>query len=51
MESRVVPNGFFINTSIMNEKKKHILWVGRCAPVKQPDLFIELAKRIPEKIS
>lgn len=30
-----------------NESKTSILWVGRGVPLKQPDLFLELAKRLP----
>lgn len=47
VDSQVVPNGFFINPDIDFENKTDILWVGRCAPVKRADLFIELAKRLP----
>ena len=48
-DSQVVPNGFFINKDGGPEEKNHILWVGRCASLKRPELFVELAKRIPEK--
>jgi glycosyltransferase involved in cell wall biosynthesis len=30
-----------------NESKTSILWVGRGVPLKQPDLFLDLAKRLP----
>lgn len=30
------------------ENKSGVLWVGRCEPCKNPDLFIELAKQIPD---
>lgn len=26
-----------------------IVWIGRCAPVKRPDLFVNLARAIPEE--
>lgn len=29
-------------------RKKQVLWVGRCVPIKQPWIFVSLAKRIPE---
>ena len=48
-ESKIVPNGFFINDNIHFDQKKHILWVGRAVSVKRPQLFIDLAKKIPEK--
>lgn len=49
VESQVIPNGFFVSPTINGENKNTILWVGRCAPVKRPELFIELAKRLPEQ--
>lgn len=47
-ESLIAPNGFFINPNVDFENKKNVLWVGRCSPVKRPELFIELAKRLPK---
>jgi glycosyltransferase involved in cell wall biosynthesis len=48
-DSQVVPNGFFIDRCIDSIEKRHILWVGRCASLKRPELFVELAWRIPHK--
>lgn len=31
------------------EKKKTILWVGRCETWKQPELFIEMARKYPDE--
>ncbi|MBN1268366.1 MAG: glycosyltransferase, partial [Kiritimatiellae bacterium] len=28
--------------------REHVLWVGRCIPVKEPTVFAELARRVPE---
>jgi len=33
-----------------NNKKEIILWVGRLHPIKQPEIFLELAKKYPSKI-
>ncbi len=48
-ESQVVSNGFFVEEEIDITGKQHILWVGRCTALKRPELFVELAKRIPTK--
>jgi len=48
-DSQVVKNGFFIDGKIEVGDKKHVLWVGRCTALKQPELFIEMARRIPRK--
>lgn len=47
-------NGILINTAIdfSNEaisSKEYILWVGRATAVKRPELFIELAKLLPNE--
>lgn len=47
--SVVVPNGFFINGKVDTGIKQYILWIGRCTPLKRPELFVNLARRIPEK--
>lgn len=49
MDSEIVPNGFFIDQKVEFDRKKTILWVGRCVKVKRPHLFVELAKRLPEQ--
>lgn len=33
----------------MSEHKKTVLWVARCEELKQPEVFIELAKQIPNQ--
>lgn len=30
-------------------ERNHILWVGSCRPVKQPQVLIELARRLPDE--
>lgn len=48
-ESSILPNGVFIDEKPGTSDKKYILWVGRAIEVKQPELFIELAKQIPDE--
>lgn len=48
VDSVIVPNGFSIDQKVQFNRKKTILWVGRCVKVKRPHLFVELAKRLPE---
>jgi glycosyltransferase involved in cell wall biosynthesis len=47
-ESILLPKGF-PNISKSNASKSIILWVGRLHPVKRPELFIELARLIPDE--
>lgn len=30
------------------EQRKHLLWIGKADNTKQPDIFVEIAKRLPE---
>ncbi|HBD95956.1 MAG: hypothetical protein UX41_C0011G0007 [Candidatus Collierbacteria bacterium GW2011_GWE1_46_18] len=49
--SIVIKNGIHIpdnRSKIAN--KKYILWVGSCRKVKQPEIFIDLAKKIENEI-
>lgn len=45
INSKVIPNGQRLPEH-MTARKKSILWVGRSAHVKRPELFLELAKRL-----
>lgn len=45
-ESVILRSAHSIPDSIPSEKSG-VLWVGRCEPCKNPDLFLELAKLIP----
>lgn len=47
--SQVVANGFFIEKEIDTREKQYILWVGRCTAIKRPELFVELARRVPSE--
>ncbi len=51
IDSTIISNGFPIDLSkkILLENKKDILWVGRCVPLKRPELVLELARRLPEE--
>lgn len=48
VESHVVPNGFPTGGDIDFQKKRDILWVGRCIAVKRPELFVQLAQQLPQ---
>lgn len=45
LDAKVIPNGHRM-PDITDSDKQTILWVGRSAPVKRPELFLELAKRV-----
>lgn len=47
-ESIVIPNAHHL-PRLENLKRDTILWVGRSAKVKRPDLFIDLAKKLPNE--
>jgi glycosyltransferase involved in cell wall biosynthesis len=49
IESEVIPNGQRIGPAVQKDRTGPILWVGRSDPVKRPDLFVELAKRLPDE--
>jgi glycosyltransferase involved in cell wall biosynthesis len=49
LNSVVIKNGFPIKDSIDIKSKKYILWVSRAVAMKRPELFIELAKRLPNE--
>ncbi len=46
--AQVIPNGHRL-PPVATETRNCILWVGRSAQVKQPELFIDLAKRLPDE--
>ncbi len=49
LDSRVIKNGFFINDKISLSDKKYILWIARAQDWKRPDIFLQLAERLPEE--
>jgi glycosyltransferase involved in cell wall biosynthesis len=46
IKAEVIPNGQRMPQPTQKEDNGPILWVGRSDPVKRPDLFLALAKRI-----
>ncbi len=49
LKSVVIKNGFFIDDNIPMDIKSFILWVSRGVPLKRPEVFLELAKKLPDK--
>lgn len=49
IDSIVLKNGFFINEEVPYEDKKAILWVARAQSWKRPELYLEMAKRLPQE--
>jgi len=41
----IIPNSFELKEAIHEEKQNVILWVGNNNPLKQPQIFVEIAKR------
>ena len=48
VRSKVIPNGHRLN-DFDNTRCDYVLWVGRSAKVKRPELFVELAKKCPDE--
>jgi len=46
---RMIPNGALPATHPLTDRNGPIVWAGGLRPVKRPDLFIELARKIPER--
>ncbi|MCX7047162.1 MAG: glycosyltransferase family 4 protein [Candidatus Sumerlaeota bacterium] len=44
----IIPNSLPARTP-SEQRREFILWVGRFVPFKRPDLFIELARRLPQE--
>ncbi len=50
LDSTIIKNSYPLPPKIPNLKqKKHILWVGSSQPLKQPQIFLNLAKSIPQQ--
>ena len=48
IEGTIVKNVFDISEEGFFNKE-YILWVSRCEPLKRPELFVELARRLPNE--
>ena len=48
ISSHLIPNGHPL-PAIQQQNRDTILWVGRDAPVKKPERFLELAKAVPNE--
>jgi glycosyltransferase involved in cell wall biosynthesis len=46
---RVIPNGVRPNDNVSDAPRDTIVWVGAMWRVKRPELFLELARRMPER--
>jgi len=49
VDARVIPNGIVpVNGATPADRQPVVVWVGALREVKQPALFLELARRLPE---
>jgi glycosyltransferase involved in cell wall biosynthesis len=48
MRDSVVVNSCYSNTGKPGDRGGVILWVGRVHPVKRPELFLDIAQRLPQ---
>lgn len=44
IDAATIKNGFEVKSPSASVKKKHVLWVGRMTPQKQPELFLKFAQ-------
>jgi glycosyltransferase involved in cell wall biosynthesis len=49
LNSEVIKNSFFLEKSNEIKDKNYILWVSRCDPLKNPQLFLNLAQKFPKE--
>ena len=49
LDSTVIKNGFDISSDVDYKSKSYILWVARAQDWKRPELFTEIARRMPEQ--
>lgn len=45
--SRLIPSPLDVNQSSNKQMRKYILWVGRLVDWKQPEVFLDIAKKMP----
>ncbi len=48
VEAMVIPNGHRLGP-VADVNRQNVLWVGRSAAIKRPELFIDLAEKYPEE--
>jgi glycosyltransferase involved in cell wall biosynthesis len=46
-EPRVIPTSVALNDSHENEKDGSVVWAGSLRAIKRPELFLEIARRLP----
>jgi len=46
---RVIPNGIRLSEADAAGQDGYVVWIGGLRRIKRPDLFVELAQRIPER--
>jgi glycosyltransferase involved in cell wall biosynthesis len=48
-KTKVIPTSVALNDSREEEQDGSVIWVGSMRSVKRPELFLELARRLPDK--
>ena len=48
-ETHVIKNGFFITSPSEKKKRDYVLWVSRYDYMKRPELFLNLARALPQE--
>jgi glycosyltransferase involved in cell wall biosynthesis len=45
---RVIPNGVIVPTGCEETDQRLVVWIGGIRRIKQPELFLDLARRVPQ---